>query len=306
MRHLCALSVASILLSLTLSASGLSSIPQAALRDGLTRTIYVSVLNDAGAPVTDLGTADFVIKEGGKDREIVNAGMTSVPLRIALLVDDNGTGIFRYGVAKFIERLQGRAEFAVTTVTGQNLRVVDYTTSTELLTTAIGRLTARPGTNDGGQLLEGIFETAKDFQKRRAPRPVIVVLTVGGEEHSTLPAHHVLEELRKSGAALHVIATSSSALRPTAPVSRPGALLEENMNLSEVLGDGPKQSGGKREEIVASAGIVSGLQELAEALRNQYAVSFSRPDRPKDNEKLSVSVKRSGLTVRAPVKLRSP
>ena len=66
------------------------------------------------------------------------------------------------------------------------------------------------------------------------------------------------------------------------------------MNLSEVLGDGPKQSGGKREEIVASAGIVSGLQELAEALRNQYAVSFSRPDRPKENEKLSVSVKRSG------------
>jgi VWFA-related protein len=306
MRHVCALSVASILLSLTLSASGPSSTQQAALRDGLTRTVYVSVLNDAGAPVTDLGTADFVIKEGGKDREIVNAGMTSVPLRIALLVDDNGTGIFRYGVAKFIERLQGRAEFAVTTVTGQNLRVVDYTTSTELLTTAIGRLTARPGTNDGGQLLEGIFETAKDFQKRRASRPVIVVLTVGGEEHSTLPAHHVLEELRKSGALLHVIATSSSALRPTAPVSRPGALLEENMNLSEVLGDGPKQSGGKREEIVASAGIVSGLQELAEALRNQYAVSFSRPDRPKDNEKLSVSVKRSGLTVRAPVKMRTP
>ena len=64
-------------------------------------------------------------------------------------------------------------------------------------------------------------------------------------------------------------------------------------------------NGVKREEIVASAGIVAGLQELAEALRNQYAVSFSRSDRPKDNEKLSVSVKRSGLTVRAPVKLRA-
>jgi len=194
----------------------------------------------------------------------------------------------------------------VTTVTGQNLKIVDYTTNVDQLTSAIGRLTARPGTNDGGQLLEGIFETAKDFQKRRAARPIIVALTVGGEEHSTLPAHHVLEELEKSGAALHVIATSSSALRPTAPVSRPGALLEENMNLAEVLGDGPKQSGGRRKEIVASAGITSGLQELAEALRNQYAISFSRPDRPKENEKLSVSVKRSGLTVRAPIKARNP
>jgi len=128
---------------------------------------------------------------------------------------------------------------------------------------------------------------------------------VGGEEHSTLPAHHVLDELEKSGAALNVIAINSSALRAMATVSKPGALLESNLNLSEVLGDGPKQSGGKREEIVASAGIFSGLQELAEALRNQYAVSFSRPDRPKDTEKLAVSVKRSGLTVRAPVKLRA-
>jgi VWFA-related protein len=304
MRHLWAVSVASIFLSLTPSATGLQSSREAAATGPTTRTVYVSVLNNSGAPVTDLAAPDFVIKEGGKDREIVRAGMTSLPLRIALLVDDNGTGIFRYGVAKFIERLQGRAEFAVTAVTGQNLKIVDYTTNVDLLTGAIARLTARPGTNDGGQLLEGIFETAKDFQKRRAARPIIVVLTVGGEEHSTLPAHHVLEELQKSGAALHVIATSSSALRPTAPVSRPGALLEENMNLSEVLGDGPKQSGGKREEIVASAGIVAGLQELAEALRNQYAVSFSRADRPKDNEKLSVSVKRSGLTVRAPVRLR--
>jgi hypothetical protein len=114
----------------------------------------------------------------------------------------------------------------------------------------------------------------------------------------------VLEELQKSGAALHVIAINSSALRAMATVSKPGALLDENLNLSEVLGDGPKQSGGKREEIVASAGLVVGLQELAEALRNQYAVSFSRADAPKSGDKLSVSVKRSGLTVRAPARLR--
>jgi VWFA-related protein len=272
--------------------------------EGVTRTVYVTVTDKNDLPVTDLTPGDFVVKEGGKARNVLEAGMTSVPLRIAVIVDDNGTGIFRYGVAKFIERLQGRAEFAVSTVTGQHLKIVDYTTDVQLLTSAIGQLTARPGTNDGGQLLEGIFETAKDFQKRRTRRPIIVVLTVGGEEHSTVPAHHVLEELQKSGAALHVIAINSSALRAMATVSKPGALLDENLNLSEVLGDGPKQSGGKREEIVASAGLVVGLQELAEALRNQYAVSFSRADAPKSGDKLSISVKRSGLTVRAPARLR--
>jgi Ca-activated chloride channel family protein len=292
----------SVLLALSL-AHGASPSPQE-VAESHTRTVFVTVVDKTGAPVTDLSADDFVVKEGGKERPIVEAGITSVPLRIALVVDDNGTGIFRYGVAKFIERLQGRAEFAVSTVAGQHLKLVDYTTNADRLTAAILHLTARPGTNDGGQLLEGIFETARDLQKRTAPRPIIVVLTVGGEEHSTLPAHHVLEELQKSGAALHVIAINSSALRAMAAVSKPGALLDENLNLSEVLGDGPKQSGGKRDEIVASAGLVVGLQELAETLRNQYAVSFSRADAPRGTDKLSVSVKRSGLTVRAPVRLR--
>ena len=296
------MSLWSVLLALTLSP-GVGQRPQE-VSDTLTRTVFVTVVDKTGAPVTDLSADDFVVKEGGKERPVVEAGMTSVPLRIALVVDDNGTGIFRYGVAKFIERLQGRAEFALSTVAGQHLKLVDYTTNADRLMAAISQLSARPGTNDGGQLLEGIFETAKDLQKRKAPRPVIVVLTVGGEEHSTLPAHHVLEELQKSGAALHVIAINSSALRAMAAVSKPGALLEENLNLSEVLGDGPKQSGGTRGEIVPSAGIVYGLQELAETLRNQYAVSFSRPDPPKGTDKLSISVKRSGLTVRAPVRLR--
>jgi VWFA-related protein len=303
MRRMLALSASTVLF-----AAGLSAAPpsrQAGTQEGL-RTVYVSVLDKNGVPVTDLGPGDFIVKDGGKNRDVVEAGMTNVPLRIALIVDDNGTGLFRYGVVKFIERLQGRAEFALSTVTGQHQKLVDYTADADLLTTAIGQLTARAATNDGGQLLEGIFETAKDFQKRKTRRPVIVVLTVGGEEHSTLPAHHVLEELQKSGAALHVVATNNAALRATATVSRPGALLEENLNLSEVLGDGPKQSGGKREEIVASAGVVVGLQQLAEALRNQYAVSFSRAEPPKSSDKLSVSVKRSGLTVRAPVKLRTP
>lgn len=306
MPRILALSASTILFFIAaLSAAAPQSRPEAQREAGL-RTVYVTVTDKTGSPVTDLAPGEFVIKEGGKTRDVVEAGMTKVPMRIALLVDDNGTGIFRYGVAKFIERLQGRAEFALSTVTGQNLKLVDYTSDAALLTAAIGQLTARPGTNDGGQLLEGIFETAKDFQKRATRRPVIVVLTVGGEEHSPLPAHHVLDELQKSGAALHVIAMNSSALRATAAVSRPGALLEENLNLSEVLGDGPKQSGGKRDEIVASAGLTSGLQELAEALRNQYAVSFSRSDPAKSGDKLSVSVKRSGVTVRAPVKLTNP
>jgi VWFA-related protein len=270
-----------------------------------TRVVYVTVIDRNGAPVPALTGADFTVKEAGKERQIVEAAIAKVPLRIAILVDDNGTGIFRAGVVRFIQRLQGRAEFAMSTVAGQHLKLVDYTTSGDALVEAIGRITARPETPDGGQLLEGIFETAKDFEKRRAERPVIVVLTVPGEEHSTLPAHHVLDQLQKSGALLHVISFGSSALRSTVAVQKPAALLEENLNLNEVLGDGPKQSGGSRDEMVASAGLALGLQQLAEHLINQYAVTFVQPDGVKAFEKIAVSVNKPGITVRAPARMRA-
>lgn len=293
-------SLASALLAASASAAPGQAPPAP---DAFTRTVYVTVTDRNGTLVDDLTTADFVVKEGGKMREVVQAGPATAPMRIALLIDDNGSGIFRYGVAKFIERMQGRAEFALSTVTGQHLKIVDYTANVEALIEAIGRLNARPGTADGGQLLEGIFETAKDLEKRKAQRSVIVVLTVGGEEHSPLPAHHVLDQLQKSGAALNVISVSSSALRSMAAVQKPAGLLGENMNLSEVLGDGPKQSGGRSDEIVATAGLVAGLQELAQTLAHQYAVAYTRPEKGNSSDKISVSVKRPGLTVRAPVRV---
>jgi VWFA-related protein len=292
-------SLASILLAVSAQAAPV----QAPATDPLTRTIYVTVTDRSGALIDDLSADDFVVKEGGKVRDVVSAVPATAPMRIALLIDDNGSGIFRYGVAKFIEKMQGRAEFALSTVNGQHLKIVDYTADVESLVEGIHRLNARPGTADGGQLLEGIFETAKDLEKRKAHRAVIVVLTVGGEEHSPLPAHHVLDQLQKSGAALNVISVSSSALRSMAAVQKPSGLLGENMNLSEVLGDGPKQSGGRHDEIVATAGLVAGLQDLAQTLTHQYAVAFTRPEKGNSSDKISVSVKRPGLTVRAPVRV---
>jgi VWFA-related protein len=268
------------------------------------RTVYVTVTDKAGGPVPDLGPADFIVKIGGKQRQVVHVEPATAPLKIALIVDDNGTGIFRYGVGKFIERLQGHAEFAISKVNGQTQKLVDYTADGRELSEAIALLNARPETADGGQLLEGIAETARDFKNGRVRRAIIVALTVGGEEHSTLPAHHVLDELRKSGAALHVVAVSGSALRSTVAVQRPSALLGENLNLSEVLGEGPKQSGGTREEVVATAGLVSGLQELAQTLlRGQYAVSYSeRPDE-KSSDRINVALRVPGTNVLAPTRI---
>jgi hypothetical protein len=75
------------------------------------------------------------------------------------------------------------------------------------------------------------------------------------------------------------------------------------MHLQRVLGDGPGQTGGRHQSIVASAGFLMGLQHLASELTSQYEVSYTRPPGAKRSEKLQVSVKRKGLVVHAPAKL---
>ena len=277
--------------------------PPDAPASGRTNTVFVTATEQNGAPVVDLVADDFTIKEDGKNRDVLKVELARVPMQIAIIVDDNGSGMFRSGLVNFVQLLQGRAEMSLSSVTGQTQRLVDYTSNAQKVIDAIVQLTARPATPDGGQLLEGIFQAAKDQEKREAPRPVIIAVTVPGEEHSTLPAHHVLDQLAKSRSALYVISVANSAIRQLRQIDKPASLLEENLNLSEVLGEGPKQSGGSREVIVAVAGITVGLQRIAAELKNQYAVAYSRPPQGRSTERLSVSVKRHGVLLRAPNKV---
>ena len=295
--------------ALTLSAIALASVASFALQNvpagapARTNTVFVSVTHETGAPVTDLTAQDFSVKEDGKDREIVRVTTASEPLQLMIIVDDNGTGLFRSGLVQFVQSLQGRAEIAVSTVYGQTQRLVDYTTRVDTVVGAIATLSARPASNDGGQLLEGIFQASKDQQKRSAGRPVIVALTVGGEEHSTVPAHQVLDQLAQSRSTLYVIQVANSVLRPTVPITQSRQLLEENLNLSEVLGQGPKQTGGWREEIVAATGIVGGLRQLSNELKSQYSLAYARAPKSRNTERIDIAVKRRGVTLRAPTKV---
>ena len=270
---------------------------------GLSRTVYVSVADRTGGSVDNLVPSDLEIKEGGKLVTIESTGRATEPLQIGLIVDDNGTGLFRAPLARFVQRMEGRAVMALRSVVGQTMKVVEFTPSVDALMRGIATLNARPETPDGGQLLEGISEAAIELHKVEARRPVIIALTVGGLEHSTVSSDFVLDQLRKSGASLHVFSVAGSSLRASVVAKTPKDLLQENMHLNRVLGDGPKQTGGRHQQIVASAGALMGLQTLASELTSQYRIIYTLPSGARRSEKLSIAVRRKDLVVRAPAKL---
>jgi VWFA-related protein len=277
-----------------------------------TRSVYVSVVDKKGSPVTDMTAAEFEVKEGGKARDVVSASPAKIPLRIALLVADQGTGAFQLGLARFMQKLLGHAEFSLTSVIVQPEKLVDYSHEGRELSAALSRLGPR-GRQTGAQLMEAIEEATKDVQHEDR-RPVIVVMRLGGEAATPISGNDVREQLRKSGAALYVVSSAGAQgaappqARGTDAVSvqqgqvRDAELAESAFNLAQVLGDGAKESGGRHEQVIATT-HAKALEQLADELLNQYEITYVRADDVKPNEKLSVSSKRKDVNVRAPSRL---
>ena len=274
-----------------------------------TSTVHVSVTDKTGSGVADLQAAEFELKVGGKKQEVATARQAVVPLRIAIIVSDAGTGGFQQGLANFMQKLLGHAEFALISVIVQPETVVDYTGEGGVLSAGLRRLGTR-GRQRGAQLMEAIQNALKGV-RREGRRSVILVVRVGAEAPTTVSGDDVREQLRKSGALLYVVSTVG-AQRAAPSQARAGISAEQAqlradedadgaLNLAQVLGDGATESGGRHEQVISTT-LVPALEQVAAELLNQYEITFVR-EGGKPGDKLSVSSKRKGVTVRAPSRL---
>ena len=277
------------------------------------RAVYVSVTDKNGTAITDLQSTDFEVKEGGKTREIVGASAATIPLRVSLLVADQGTGAFQRGLAQFMQTLLGHAEFQLVSVVVQPEKLTDFSHEGRELSAALSRLGPR-GRERGAQLMEAIQDATRDVQ-HDARRPVIVVMRLGGEAASPITGDDVRQQLRQSGAALYVIsaagaqgaappqATGTDAVSVQQGQMRDSELADGAFNLAQVLGDGAKESGGRHDQVIATT-HAQALQQLANELLHQYEITYVPADGVKPGEKLSVSSRRKGVTVHAPSRVR--
>ncbi|MEO8077051.1 MAG: hypothetical protein ABI818_12020 [Acidobacteriota bacterium] len=277
----------------------------------VTRTVRVTVGTEKGTLLPELTPADFEVKEDGKSREVLRVEPLTGPVSVAVLLDDKGSDIneIRSALATFIQGMQGRAEVSLVSVVPTVVKVFDYTASAPAMIAGIQRLVWRAGPS-GGLLLSAIADAADELTRREAANPSIVVVTFEGEEsRSHKSASDILAALERSHAALHVVAVGTPTLRRMnrAVVESGDAQgddwVVDQQNRNAVLGEGPKQSGGRRHELSVATGLTKALAAVAEDLLNQRAIVYAGATESKPSRKLSVSVKRRGLSVRAPTKI---
>lgn len=265
----------------------------AAAQGAQPRAVYVSVLDKDGAPVADLQPSDIVVREDNVAREILQIAPATDPMQIAILVDNSQAAEpfirdYREAIPAFVNALTAdttpgaRHEIALITLGERPTIQSDFTVEPERVLKAANRVFSTSGS--ATYLLDGIMEVSQGIVRRRAPRPVIVAVVSEGVDLSERHYNQVLEPLKASGAALHVIVLG----RPT----------NNEEDRAVVLAEGPRQSGGSYDNLLLGTALTARLKQLAAELTHQFRVTYARPERLIPPEKVTVTAARPGLTVR--------
>jgi hypothetical protein len=249
------------------------------------QTVYASVVDKDGRPVTGLAVGDFVVKEDGTTREVLRAGRTADPIDLAIIVDTS-TAIqpyqndLRKALTAFVTRMAGEhsASVALLAMADRPTILADYTTSF-----------AQP--NAGMVFQDAVSDTAKGLLKHDNPRRAIVVITTEGTDFSNVPYERTLEGLRDSGAGFHALVITD----------RTGAAIRDQAARERaiVVDQGTRSTGGLRDDLLSSMELGDALTRLADDLTQQYKVVFGRPGSLMPPKKTDVSVKRPDVETRA-------
>jgi von Willebrand factor type A domain len=261
------------------------------------RSMTVSVVDEAGAPVADLGPTDFIIREDNVAREVLKVGPATEPMHIALLVDTSrasreNIAHYRTALPPFVTTLinantSGAKNQVALLAFGERPTVItNYTSSLTELERGINRLWALD--DSGAYLLDALYEVCQGFDKRETRRPVIVAITQEGKEFSNRHYDQVLGPLRESGAPFHALVLGT----PT------GALDDETRSRNIVLDEGTRGTGGMREQLLTPMALAARLKQLATVLTHQYLVTYAHPDSLIPPERVTVSAKAAGTTAR--------
>src|SRR5262245_46267517 len=181
---------------------------------GRERSLYVSIVDQDGTPVPDLGPSDFVVKEDNLTREVLRVTPAEDPMQIAVLVDTSQAArdhiqhvrqaLPAFAVEMTKPNAAGRkSEIAIIGIGERPTILSEYSSDPRQVEKGINRIWSLQ--NSGMYLLDAIREVSQGLKKREAQRPVIISIATSGTEYSNLQHDQAIDPLKSTSAAFYAL-----------------------------------------------------------------------------------------------------
>lgn len=269
---------------------------------GSEKSIFISVLDAAGNPVTDLKAEELALQEDTGVREVIRIKTATQPLAITVMGDTTKAAGNVGGMAgksgelirdirnsltdfsRAIAAASPESQISVMEFGQAAITITKFTNSLAEVEKGITKLFPKPDADS--VLIEALIEANKLLVSRDTPRRAIIVVNIEpGVEQSRSEPQKVIDGFRTSRAALWAASFK----------------LGQNTNATRdlMLNQLAQYTGGRREFIVGPSALETLLKSYAAALVAQYEVTYNRPATDKPAQSLRVGTTRTGVKLYA-------
>ena len=244
--------------------------------------VFISVLDAAFEPVTDLEAKEVSVQLDGLECASPQIEAIEWPMKLTVLVD-NGPGYtdslaqLRTGLRAFFNEAPEGVETSLISIAPQPRWIVRPTTDRQKLLAGVDLLAPDSG---AARFVDAIAEAADRISKDKSNHfPVVMMVTTAGAEGSQ-PRESQIEKLVKQiaerAATVHIVMVTPGGIQSTRTVT--GAIqVQVGLMLKEV-------TGGRYEAIAATTRLATLLPEFARQITDsnrrqskQYRISCRRP-----------------------------
>jgi len=272
-------------------------------------TIPVSVLDERGRFISDLGPEDFEVYEDGLKQDIDYFASVEQPFTVVLLLDLSPSTKYKINeiqdaAISFVEQLRRDDQVIVVTFS-RDIQVVSRQKSDYH---KFRRAIREAQFGDGTSLYQAVDFAMNTLLKEIEGRKALVIFSDGVDTSSSGATYNgTVRKAEELDSLIYPIwyntfqegkGVKNSAGQVIYPV---GASPEENKRGREYLRDLTAFAGGKMFEANDIQNLDSAFSSIAEELRKQYSIGYYPKEEGHTGQRrrINVRVKRPALTVRA-------